>query len=181
MWVPEPHALGTGALPTDATTARPVEKGPGRWDERVLPTSRMLQDSSPWPYLAQVCKVERQVTTALGTHPTGRYGVTRLPVTVADAARLLGLGRGHGGIENGVHERRAVTLAEARARVRTGHAQAPAGGRQHYCAGRVCAAGAVECTRSPTSVELPRGACPRASARPDGAPALQPARDLHVS
>jgi len=62
------------------------------------------------------------VTDARGTHTTVRYGVTSLPTSVADAARLLRLVRGHWGIENGLHYRRDVTLAEDHALVRTGHA-----------------------------------------------------------
>jgi predicted transposase YbfD/YdcC len=66
--------------------------------------------------------LESTVTTARGTQTTVRYGVTSLPVTVADAARLLQLVRGHWGIENGVQYRRDVTLQEDHALVRTGHA-----------------------------------------------------------
>lgn len=122
LFVPEPNELGTAALPTDFTTARTLEKGHGRIEERVLTTSSMLQDYSRWPYLAQVFKVESTVTTAQGTHTTVRYGVTSIPITVANAARLLALVRGHWGIENGLHYRRDATLAEDRALVRSGHA-----------------------------------------------------------
>ena len=58
LFVPELNELGTGARPTDFTTARTVEKGHGRIEERVLTTSSMLQDYSGWPYLAQVFKRE---------------------------------------------------------------------------------------------------------------------------
>jgi hypothetical protein len=122
LFLPEPNELGTAALPTDFTTARTIEKGHGRIEERILTTSSMLQDYSPWPYLAQVFKLESTVTTARGTHTTVCYGVTSLPHTVADAARLLTLVRGHWGIENGLHYRRDVTLAEDRSLVWIGHA-----------------------------------------------------------
>jgi hypothetical protein len=82
----------------------------------------MLQGYSTWPYLAQVFKLERTVTTARRTHTTVRYGVTSIPHSVADAARLLALVRGHWGIENGLHDRRDVTLGEDRALVRMGQA-----------------------------------------------------------
>ncbi len=82
----------------------------------------MLQDYTPWPYLAQVFKLESTITTARGTHTTVRYGVTSIPRSVADAARLLILVRGHWGIENGLHYRRDATLGEDRALVRVGHA-----------------------------------------------------------
>ncbi len=122
LFVPEPNELGTGALPTDFTTARTIEKGHGRIEERMLTTSSMLADYTPWPYLAQVFKLESHVTTRLGTHTTVRYGVTSLPVTVADATRLLALTRGPWGIENGLHYRRDMTLGEDWSLVRTGHA-----------------------------------------------------------
>lgn len=122
LFVPEPNELGTGVLPTDFTTARTLEKGHGRIEERVLTTSSMLQDYSRWPYLAQVFKLECTVITARGTYTTVRYGVTSVPRSVADARRLLGLVRGHWGIENGLHYRRDATLAEDRSLVRTGHA-----------------------------------------------------------
>jgi predicted transposase YbfD/YdcC len=122
LFVPEPNEFGTAALPTDFTTIRMLEKGHGRIEERRLTTSSMLQDYSTWPYLTQVFKVESVVTTRGGTRTTVRYGVTSLPVTVADASRLLALARGHWGIENGLHYRRDATLGEDRALVRTGHA-----------------------------------------------------------
>lgn len=122
LFLPEPNELGTAALPTDFTTARTLEKGHGRIEERILTTSSMLQDYTPWPYLAQVFKLESVVTTQRGTSTTVRYGVTSVPSTVADATRLLALTRGHWGIENGLHYRRDATLAEDRSLVRRGHA-----------------------------------------------------------
>ncbi len=91
-------------------------------EERVLTTSSMLADYSTWPYLAHVFKLESQATDARGTHSTVRYGVTSLPLSVANAARLLALVRGHGGIENGLHYHRDATLAEDRSLVRRDHA-----------------------------------------------------------
>jgi len=125
LFVPEPNELKTATLPTDFTTARTLEKGHGRIEERVLTTSSMLHDYSSWPYLAQVFKLERQVTDARGTRTTVRYGVTSVPNTVANATRLLQMVRGHWGIENGLHYRRDVTLAEDHALVRSGHAPHP--------------------------------------------------------
>jgi hypothetical protein len=48
------------------------------------------------------------------------HGVTSLPRERAGAAALLGLVRGHWGIENGLHYVRDETLGEDRCRVRTG-------------------------------------------------------------
>ncbi len=122
LFVPELNELGTVALPMDFTSARTIEKGHGRIEERTLTASSMLQNYSTWPYLAQVFKVESTVTTLRATHTTVRYGVTSIPANIADAARLLTLVRGHWGIENGLHYRRDATLMEDRALVRRGHA-----------------------------------------------------------
>jgi hypothetical protein len=75
-----------------------------------------------WPALAQVCRVERRRTVC----DHGRwhdavevtYAVTSLPPERADARRLLGLLRGHWGIENKVHYVRDVTFDEDRSQVR---------------------------------------------------------------
>jgi hypothetical protein len=53
LFAPEVVAPGCAALPTDFMTARRVEKGHGRIEERRLISSRLLQDYSDWPYLAQ--------------------------------------------------------------------------------------------------------------------------------
>jgi hypothetical protein len=50
------------------------------------------------------------------------YGITSVGRDRADAGRLLGLARGHWGIENGLHWVRDVTLGEDACRVRTGSA-----------------------------------------------------------
>lgn len=119
-------SLAPPRCPRTCSTARTLEKGHGRIEERVVTTSSMLQDYSTWPYLAQVFKRESTVTTARRTHTTVRYGVTSIPHSVADAARLLALVRrvpsGCWGIENGLHYRRDMTLGEDRAMVRIGQA-----------------------------------------------------------
>jgi len=45
-----------------------------------------------------------------------------MPASVADAARILEVLRAHWGIENGLHQRRDVTLEEHAMRVRRGQA-----------------------------------------------------------
>ncbi len=50
------------------------------------------------------------------------YGISSLAVEEADARRLLGLTRGHWGIENKLHYVRDVTLGEDGCRVRKGAA-----------------------------------------------------------
>jgi len=73
-----------------------------------------LTESSDWPYLQQVFKIERRnVTVCTGELQIETvYGVTSLTATEAPPARFLSLNRGHWGIENGLHYRRDVTLHE---------------------------------------------------------------------
>ena len=53
-------------------------------------------------------------------HASVCFGITSLPVTVADAPRLLALKRDHWGIENGLHYVKDVTLGEDASMVRVG-------------------------------------------------------------
>ena len=123
LFAPEVIAPGCGPVPDDCTTARTVEKQHGRLDERVMTASRLLNDDTPWPYLAQVFKLERTVTDGLGrVHQEVRYGVTSLPAQVADAAHLLRIARAEWGIENGLHYRRDVSLQEDGSQMRRGAA-----------------------------------------------------------
>jgi hypothetical protein len=87
-----------------------------------------------WRHLAQVCRVERRRTVHRRgqVHPTAEitYAVTSLSPARADARTLLGLARGHWGIENQLHYVRDVTFDEDRSQVRTGAApQLMAAGR----------------------------------------------------
>lgn len=92
-------------------------------DKRSITVSSLLAGYSDWPHLAQVFKLERQSTNALGITKTQvRYGVTSLPAQLADPTRLLALTRGHWGIENGLHWRRDVTFQEDHAQLRMGQA-----------------------------------------------------------
>jgi predicted transposase YbfD/YdcC len=124
LFEPACVSAGWSAPPVDFTTARTVESGHGRIEERILTTSSMLAEYSNWPYLAQVFKLEYwckdtqtgKVTTAV------RYGVTSAPVTVMDAKGLLTATRSHWGIETGLHSRRDGSLAEDGMRTRTGQA-----------------------------------------------------------
>jgi predicted transposase YbfD/YdcC len=79
-----------------------------------------------FPYVAQVCRIER-VVTALHSdqqrHETV-FAVTSLPPEQADPPRLLRLNRGHWGIENRSHYVRDVTFGEDRSRIRVGHGPA---------------------------------------------------------
>jgi len=122
LFTEEYACAGWAVPPVDFTTATTIEKGHGRLEQRVLTASSMLADYQDWPYLAQVVKVERTRTTTLKETHEVAYGITSLPASTADAARLLALGRGHWRIENGLHYRRDVTLQEDASQVRRGHA-----------------------------------------------------------
>lgn len=123
LFAPDVVGPGCGPVPTDFSTARHVEKGHGRIDERQLTVSSLLHEDSDWPYLAQAFRLERTVTDALGRQTTEvRYGITSLPSSIADATRLLMLARSEWGIENGLHYRRDVTLHEDASQLRRGTA-----------------------------------------------------------
>jgi predicted transposase YbfD/YdcC len=106
---------------TDFTTARQVEAGHGRLEEREITVSRMLREYLDWPYLDQVFRLERRVSERGQTTIEVRYGITSMPPEVADAERLLKVARTEWGIENGLHYRRDVTLHEDACQLRRGH------------------------------------------------------------
>ncbi|HEX6288719.1 MAG TPA: ISAs1 family transposase [Herpetosiphonaceae bacterium] len=119
-FTPLPVLPGTAEAPTDFTMAHQIDNAHGRLEARRITVSSWLQDDSNWPYLAQVFKWERTVGRAGKAGTEVRYGVTSLPATVADAARLLTIARTEWGIENGLHYRRDVRLAEDASRLRRG-------------------------------------------------------------
>jgi predicted transposase YbfD/YdcC len=124
LFDPECVCAGWSAPPVDFTTARTVNKGHGRIEERILTTSSLLAEYSTWPYVAQVFKLEYQtIDCATGKVTTDiRFGVTSAPVTVLPAARLLQATRSHWGIETGLHGRRDRLFREDAMRTRTGQA-----------------------------------------------------------
>jgi predicted transposase YbfD/YdcC len=122
LFADEYVCAGWSAPAVDFTTAASVEKGHGRVEQRVLRASSLLAEYHDWPYLAQVVQLKRTRTTKLNETDEVVYGISSLPSSVADAARLLALGRGHWRIENGLHYRRDVTLHEDACQVRSGQA-----------------------------------------------------------
>jgi hypothetical protein len=86
-----------------------------------LTSSTALNEYLGWPGLGQVFRLVRQRTIRGATTTEVAYGITSLGRSQADAERLLGLVRGHWGIENGLHGVRDGTWAEDRCRVRTGN------------------------------------------------------------
>ena len=104
-------------------SARTVDIGHGRIEQRNLTTSEALMDYSDWPGLAQVFELGRHVIIK----KTGEervevvYGVTSLRSEQVTPGRLLDLVRGHWHIENKSHWVRDVTFDEDRSQVRCGH------------------------------------------------------------
>jgi predicted transposase YbfD/YdcC len=114
LFQPETCLPGTSPVITDIRTTQTVEKSHGRLTIRRLTACSLLHESSDWPDLQQVFKIDR-CTVCLRTGVTQTetaYGVTSLTAAQASPARLLQVNRGHWGIENGLHYRRDVTLQE---------------------------------------------------------------------
>ena len=104
-------------------TARTVDLGHGRIEQRNITTSAALVGDSDWPGLAQVFELGRHVIL----QKTGAervevvYGVTSLRPERATPERLLALVRGQWHIENKSHWVRDVTFDEDRSQVRCGN------------------------------------------------------------
>lgn len=82
----------------------------------------MLTKHQQWAGLAQGFKLTRERTSKGETTLEVVYGITSLACEEANAKKLLGLTRGHWGIENQLHYVRDVTLGEDSSRVRKGTA-----------------------------------------------------------
>ncbi len=114
LFEPEVYVKGFGPAPSDFRSLQQVNKGHGRIERRTLTVSSLLTEDSTWPYLAQVFKLKRLVTTLAGEVLRDEvvYGVTSLSATQASPQRLLALQRRHWAIESELHYRRDVTLGE---------------------------------------------------------------------
>lgn len=119
LFAPEQPRPGFGCPPMDFLSAKTTEKQAGRIEERTLTTSSLLNDYLDWPFLGQVFKLERRITTlSTGMVKTEiQYGLTSLTAQEADPDRLLSIVRSEWGIENGLHYRRDVTFQEDQTRM----------------------------------------------------------------
>lgn len=97
-------------------------KGHGRREKRTLRVTPILEKYLDWPGAVQVFQIHRVRYLADKVQEETVYGISSLPAEEADAERLLGLVRGHWGIENRLHWVRDVTLGEDGCRVRSGDA-----------------------------------------------------------
>jgi predicted transposase YbfD/YdcC len=104
-------------------SARTVDIGHGRIEQRNLTTSEALVGYSDWPGLAQVFELGRHVITQKTQKERVEvvYGVTSLGPHRGTPGRLLDLSRGHWHIENKSHWVRDVTFDEDRSQVRCGN------------------------------------------------------------
>lgn len=111
---PPRHVPGWQAPAMPQDHAATTQAGHGRIEKREL---TLIPDETgylDWPGLAQVFKLERTVTQQTTQKKTQEtvYGITSLTPARASAVQLLEWTQQYWGIENGLHYRRDVTLAE---------------------------------------------------------------------
>jgi predicted transposase YbfD/YdcC len=104
-------------------TARTVDIGHGRIEQRNITTSEALMGDSDWPGLAQVFALGRHVITQKTTEERVEvvYGVTSLNSERGTPERWLDLVRSQWQIEHKSHWVRDVTFDEDRSQVRGGN------------------------------------------------------------
>ena len=108
----------------DWRTDMMADKGHGRQTHRLIQASTELNDflARDWYEVGQVFCLRRRVQYPLKCTQEYVYGITSLPPKRANPFRLLELIREHWAIENRLHYRRDVALAEDACQVRKGTA-----------------------------------------------------------
>ena len=103
-------------------TIETVDKAHGRIEIRRLTVSTALNTYLQWPGIAQVFEYtyQRKQPSTGEVSSKAQYGITSLQSSVATAADLLALRRGHWAIENKSHWIRDVVLGEDASQVRCG-------------------------------------------------------------
>lgn len=89
-----------------------LDKAHGRVEERKIWASSELDGYIDFPYVAQVFRIERNITKLKNN------GITSLTEEKASPEKILELNRGHWKIENRLHWVRDVTYDEDRSRIR---------------------------------------------------------------
>ena len=107
---PVPPAVDSRATTTD--------KGHGRQARRTLRRTTRRTKTQDGAGLKQGFAGTRERTIQGVTPRETVYGIPSWSVAEAEAGRLLALTRGHWEIENGLHDKRDVTLQEDASRVR---------------------------------------------------------------
>lgn len=114
-----------------------------RREIRKLRTSIALNEYLEWPYVGQVCCVERGVTRKGTARQETSYAITSLSPPKADAKKLSKVWRGHWGIEDRLHYVRDVSMKEDASQVRTGPAPEVMAALRNVVVGLVRQAGAT--------------------------------------
>jgi Transposase DDE domain len=101
-----------------------LDKGHGRIETRSLEVTTWLSEylGPDWPGCQQVFRLERERRFGGKVETEVVFGITSLPRERAGAKELLGVIRGHWGIENGLHGVRDGTFGEDASRIRKGSA-----------------------------------------------------------
>jgi predicted transposase YbfD/YdcC len=124
-FAPEPpRRYGYAPVAGDRRETATADQTRGRLEVRYLVASADPAAVLEWPHLAQVFMVIRSWQRQGQVGQEIHWGVTSLPVEVADAARLLELRRGHWRIENSLHYIKDVTLGEDASLIHTGQGSA---------------------------------------------------------
>lgn len=100
-----------------------TSSGHGRIETRRIWVSSEMEGLTPFPGMAQVFCIEREVVNKKSGKTTVEtaYGITSRPSEEASPARLLTVNRGHWTIENRCHYLLDWNYDEDRSRIRTGH------------------------------------------------------------
>ncbi|MBV8129799.1 MAG: ISAs1 family transposase [Planctomycetaceae bacterium] len=114
--------LQTARAEAEIDRACEVDKGHGRVERRTIEVTSSLAGylGSDWPGSQQVFRLTRERTIKGKTETEVVFGITSLLPERAGVKGLLGLTRGHWGIENGLHGVRDGTLREDASRIRKG-------------------------------------------------------------
>jgi predicted transposase YbfD/YdcC len=127
LFAPDQPKPGFGKITTDFQTASKSNSSHGRFEQRTIETSAMLNDYLDWPGLGQVYRLVRCFSwlrqgKVYRTSCETEYGITSLSRDHVSAAQLLQLRRQHWRIETGLHYRRDVTFHEDATRMTIGAA-----------------------------------------------------------
>jgi len=114
--------LQTARAEAEVDRACEVDTGHGRVEKRTIEVTSSLAGylGSDWPGCEQVFRLTRERTIKGKTETEVVFGITSLLPERAGVKGLLGLTRGHWGIENGLHGVRDGTLREDASRIRKG-------------------------------------------------------------
>jgi predicted transposase YbfD/YdcC len=106
--------------------AETLDKGHGRLEQRRLLASTALNEYVDFPHVAQVCRIEREITELKSAKQRSEtvFAITSLTPEQADPHKLLQLNRGQWAIENRSHYVRDRTFEEDRSRIRVGNGPA---------------------------------------------------------